>query len=287
VRVLRVSGGSGLSIIPERGEARIEVAGLAAEEAVEQLRPLVAAWAAAHPPARLTVAREGAVVQLVAEGRGGHSSVPASGHNALGDLTALLAAFDLVPDAWGRLVSFLGQAIGTETDGAALGVALRDEVMGELTVNLATIGEEGGEEDGRPVAGVNLRVPRGLSEGEIGERVAARAAALAGEGRPPVATEFRLLSQPHLVPAEGPQVSTLLAAWEEVTGAPGQPVAIGGGTQARLFPGGVDFGPALSMAAYRGHGPDEYLTVEELLRVGELTATALLRLASRSDLSHP
>ena len=59
-----------------------------------------------------------------------------------------------------------------------------------------------------------------------------------------VATEVEVNSEPHLVPAEGPLVSTLLASWEEVTGAPGKPIAIGGGTQARLFKGGVDFGPA-------------------------------------------
>ncbi len=273
VRVLRMSGGSGLAIIPERGEALIELAGLSPEAALTQLQPLVAAWSAAHLPARLTVSREGSALKIVAEGRGGHSSVPASGHNALGDLTAFLAASDLVPDGWGRLVAFLGGAIGTETDGHTLGVALHDEVIGDLTVNLAIVGEE----EGRPVARINLRVPRGLTEAEIGRRVAARAT-LAGEETPSVATEFRLLSQPHLAPAEGPLVSTLLAVWEEVTGAPGRPIAIGGGTQARLFPGGVDFGPALSMENYRGHGTDEYLTPEELLRVGELTATALLRL---------
>jgi dipeptidase D len=64
-----------------------------------------------------------------------------------------------------------------------------------------------------------------------------------------------------------------------VTGKPGRPIAIGGGTQARLFPGGVDFGPALGMDHYRGHGTDEYLTVEELHRITELTTAALWRLA--------
>lgn len=281
VRVLQLSGGSGLSIIPERGEALIEVVGTSPAEALQQVQPLVAAWAAAHPPARLTVAVEGAALKLVAQGRGGHSSVPASGHNALGDLTAFLATSDLVPDAWGRLVAFLGRAIGTETDGRALGVALHDEVIGDLTVNLAIVGEE----EGRPVAQVNLRVPRGLSQEEIGSRVTARAAELAAAGGPAVAAEFRLFNQPHLAPAEGPLVATLLAVWEEVTGAPGRPIAIGGGTQVRLFPGGVDFGPALSMENYRGHGTDEYLTVEELQTIGGLTATALLRLGTQTGLN--
>jgi dipeptidase D len=65
-----------------------------------------------------------------------------------------------------------------------------------------------------------------------------------------------------------------------VTGTPGKPVAIGGGTQARLFPGGVDFGPAEDMVLYRGHGTDEYLTPEEVHRIAELTMAAVVRLAS-------
>lgn len=64
-----------------------------------------------------------------------------------------------------------------------------------------------------------------------------------------------------------------------MTGKPGRPIAIGGGTQARLFPGGVDFGPGDDMVHYRGHGTDEYLTPEELHRVAELTVAAVWKLA--------
>ena len=88
-----------------------------------------------------------------------------------------------------------------------------------------------------------------------------------------------MFGSPHFVSPDGPLVETLLGVWEEVTGEPGRPVAIGGGTQARLFPDGVDFGPASAMRRYRGHGPDEYITVEELERNAELTIAALWALA--------
>jgi succinyl-diaminopimelate desuccinylase len=96
--------------------------------------------------------------------------------------------------------------------------------------------------------------------------------------------ESELFSEPHWAPPEGKLVKSLLEVWEEVTGAPGKPIAIGGGTQARLFPGGVDFGPASSMEHYRGHGPDEYLTVGELHRIAELTVAALWKLAGARPL---
>lgn len=273
-RVIKMSGGSGMSIIPERGEALLEATGANPED----LSRAASAWAQAHPPAKISVSREGDHLKVTAEGRGGHSSAPASGHNALGDLTAFLATLDLRMDPWGALTAFTGNAVGTETDGRSLGLGHRDAVMGELTSNLSFLRED----QGAPVAQVNIRYPRGIDKELMEKQLAGRAAAFSRQTGATIATDVNLSSQPHLAPAEGPLVSTLLAAWQEVTGKPGKPVAIGGGTQARLFPGGVDFGPAEDMVRYRGHGTDEYLTPEELHRIAELTMAAVVRLAGRS-----
>jgi succinyl-diaminopimelate desuccinylase len=164
--------------------------------------------------------------------------------------------------------------VGTETDGKSLGVAHKDEAMGALTSNLSFVLDE----KGTPVARVNIRVPRGIAKEKITQEIASRAAAFNRKNGASIASGVEMSSEPHYTPPEGPLVSTLLAAWEEVTGTPGRPIAIGGGTQARLFEGGVDFGPALEMDHYRGHGTDEYLTVDELKRIGELTVTALWKL---------
>jgi len=279
-RVVKMSGGSGLSIIAERGEALLAPAGEAKDPtaALADLSRLAAEWAAAHPPAKLTVSREGESLKVLAEGRGGHSSVPASGHNALGDLTAFLSTLDLRMDAWGALAAFTGIALGTETDGRSLGIAHRDAAMGDLTVSLGFLQEEGGV----PVAKINIRAPKGITREEIEKKLAERAAAFEGRAGAAVAAKVDSLGSSHYVAPEGELVANLLAAWEEVTGQPGRPIAIGGGTQARLFKGGVDFGPALSMEDYRGHGTDEYLTVDELHRIAELTVAALWRLVGAS-----
>ena len=84
----------------------------------------------------------------------------------------------------------------------------------------------------------------------------------------------------HFVPTDGKFVKTLLEVWEEVTGEPGKPIAIGGGTQARLFPNGVDFGLSTDDKHYRGHGADEYMRPEELFMAAELTISAILRLTT-------
>ena len=82
----------------------------------------------------------------------------------------------------------------------------------------------------------------------------------------------------HMVPADSRLVKSLLEVWKTETGQEGRPVAIGGGTQARQFPDGVDFGPSVSMQDYRGHGADEYMTVDEMMKITRLTLAAVLRL---------
>jgi predicted dipeptidase len=273
--IVEMSGGSGMSIIPEKGEAVLETSRYP-EGALTELKRRAAEWSAAHPPARLTVQQEpGLRFDVIAEGKGGHSSEPKSGHNALADLVAFLATLPLKMDARGALTSFVASTVSTETDGRSLGIATHDEGIGDLTVNLSFLREK----EGAPVAEINLRVPRGISNEEIQRRVTAKAAEFQKRTGAAVEVQSALLSEPHWAPPEGPLVKSLLEVWEEVTGTPGKPIAIGGGTQARLFPGGVDFGPAVSMEHYRGHGTDEYLTVDELHRIAELTAAALWKLA--------
>ena len=274
--IVQMAGGSGMSIIPERGEAVLETSRYP-EGALTDLKRRAAEWSAAHPPARLTVTHEpGDRFRVVAEGKGGHSSEPKSGHNALADLAAFLSTLNLRMDARGALVSFVASTVSTETDGRSLGVATHDEGIGDLTVNLSFLRDK----EGVPVAEINLRVPRGISNEEVQRRVAEKAAAFRQRSGAAIEVESKRMSEPHWAPPEGKLVASLLGVWEEVTGKPGKPIAIGGGTQARLFLGGVDFGPALEMDHYRGHGTDEYLTVDELHRIAELTVAAFWRLAS-------
>jgi predicted dipeptidase len=275
-RVVSLSGGSGMSIIPEKGQAILERLGSDREKsgAQEDLARNAAIWAKAHPPARLAVSRDGGLFKIVAEGHAGHSSEPGTGHNALGDLTAFLASLDLKMDAWGALAAFTGIAVGTETNGRSLGIDHRDAVMGELTSNLSFLRDD----KGTPVAEVNIRVPRGIDKPRIEKQVAERTGVFSRRAGAQIVPEVVMSNEPHIEPAEGELVSGLLAAWQEVTGTPGKAIAIGGATQARLFKGGVDFGPADDMAKYRGHGVDEYLTPEELHRIAELTVAAVWKL---------
>jgi acetylornithine deacetylase/succinyl-diaminopimelate desuccinylase-like protein len=133
--------------------------------------------------------------------------------------------------------------------------------------------------EGHPYAQLNVRPPQGITAEGIRAQLAERVDEFERRTGAALSGEVEMPNVPHVAPIEGRVVSTLLGVWQEVNGRKGDPVAVAGGTEARLFQGGVDFGPALSMEAYRGHGPDEYVTVDELRRIAGLTTTALFRLA--------
>ncbi|MCH7819558.1 MAG: Sapep family Mn(2+)-dependent dipeptidase [Candidatus Marinimicrobia bacterium] len=269
--VLSMSGGFGGSIIPEKGEAI--VAGVT--NSLNRLTKLARAWENKHPPARFTLGPEKGNVKLIAHGASGHSASPESGHNALGDLTAFLASLDLTPNSWGVLTMHLGKYIGSETDGASWGIAHTDSVMGSMTTNLAIINVT----DGNPTAIVNIRAPRGITSKQVKAAVNKRIKKTNRKYGSTLSLSMRL-GDYHFVPTDGKFVKTLLEVWEEVTGEPGEPIAIGGGTQARLFPNGVDFGLSTDDKHYRGHGADEYMKPEELFMAAELTISAILRLTT-------
>ena len=269
--VLSMSGGFGWSIIPGKGEAM--VAGVT--NSLKKLTDLARAWESKNPPAKFTLSSEKGNVKLVAHGQSGHSASPESGHNALGDLTAFLASLDLTPNSWGVLTMYLGRYIGTETDGVSWGIAHTDSVMGSMTTNLAIINVT----EGIPTAIVNIRAPRGITSEQVKTAVNERIDVINKEYGAALSLSMRL-GPFHYVPTDGKLVNTLLEVWEEVTGEPGEAISIGGGTQARLFPNGVDFGLSTDQVHYRGHGADEYMKPEELFIAAELTISALLRLTT-------
>jgi len=273
-KLLSLAGGSSPGIIPEEGAA-VLIAKRKEQTVKSNLAQLAQKWCEAHPLARISVEQVGDSLKLKAFGKGGHAAIPENGHNALGDLTAFLATLDLEIDCWGAFAAFIGKSVGTELYGQSLGIAHTHAAMGQLTVNLGVIRME----DGTPTAYLNPRVPVGTTAEEMETRVKQKVAVFNQRAGAKINATVRM-GQPHFVPVSGKLVSTLLKTWEEVTGTVKKPIVTGGGLQSRLFPGGVDFGPALSMDQDRSHASDEYMTIDELKLIGELTVAALWALAA-------
>ena len=76
-------------------------------------------------------------------------------------------------DAWGALASFMGIAVGTETDGLSLGLLRRDPLHGDLAASLTSLRED----QGAPVAEVALRCPPGVTKAFVEKQLVDRTAA--------------------------------------------------------------------------------------------------------------
>jgi dipeptidase D len=82
------------------------------------------------------------------------------------------------------------------------------------------------------------------------------------------------------VQADAPQVPVLLDVFSHYTGIRNaKPISIGGGTNSRLFPKAVAFGPAMPGMAYTGHSEHEFITTKQLLLNLEMYTAVLVELA--------
>lgn len=197
-----------------------------------------------------------------------HGSTPGLGENAIG---RLLLALDTLPFCGkvAELIHFLAEAIGMESDGASAGIALHDEVSGGLTLNLGTLDAD----EKHMSLKINYRYPVTFSYDDCGPKLnyAFREAGFLIE------QEFH---KPKLfIPDDSPLVSTLLKVYRDQTGLEGEAKCIGGGTYAKALPNILAFGPVFPGDEVREHKPDEYITVDNLMKNAQIIAAAMYEMA--------
>ena len=74
-------------------------------------------------------------------------------------------------------------------------------------------------------------------------------------------------------------VKKLQYAFETITGEDGTPVTTTGGTYAKLMPNIVPFGPSFKGQKGIGHLPDEWIDIEDLVKMTKIYAVSLYKLA--------
>lgn len=266
VRLLRLEGGDRVNVVPDRALAELELTGWPAAAREELARRLTDGGGPGR--ARLSARLEGERLAVEARGAAAHAMHPEKGINAV---TGLLAA---LCDALGerlpayRALRFLAEA-GGRTDGSGFGIATADEISGPLTLNLGVLRLEGRT----LIADCNVRYPVTASTRRLADAVVA---ALADTGW---RFESREDMTPHHVPDGSEVVQKLLAVYREETGdGDARPLAIGGGTYARVLENGVAFGPLFPGQREVAHEPDEFWAIDDLLRCTRIYARAIYRL---------
>lgn len=270
-RLLSLAGGEARTRVPAEALAVVEGAdpGLAS-----------ALRAGVDPSAgvRFDLELRGGRLAVRAQGVAAHSSTPWEGRNAVTHLIALLARRDWEPTPASRMARLVDDLVGTGDCAERFGgLACAHPFMGPLTLVLTRLRAD---EDGGLEACLNVRCPVGRSRAQV--ESAARAAVAAwttrrGGARPGCRIE---LGDPYHAES-APHVPVLVDVYRHYTGQrDAGPVAVGGGTQARLLPHGVNFGPSMPGAAYTGHSDHEFVTVEQFRLNLMMQAAMLVELAA-------
>ncbi len=268
-RLVSLTGGSYLSQVPASAEAVVA----AADE------PLAAALerdAVQSPAGWFDVDRAGDTIRIRSHGVAAHSSAPWTGRNAITQLAALLGRHPWPPTAARTMVRFVNDLVGAGHHAERFGdLGYSHEVMGRLTLTLATLTPADG---GGFVAALNVRRPVGRTAPVVEKTI--RAALEGWRRQTGLPLEHAVdIGDPYYVES-APHVPVLLDVFRHYTGRPAPgPISVGGGTQARLLPNGVNFGPAMPDEPYTGHSDHEFMTVDRLRLNLRMYTAALVELA--------
>jgi dipeptidase D len=267
--LLREFGGGFFgSQIPEDASAVIANATPALEAQIRRR-------AGAQKGMRYQYSWQGRELKINALGVSAHSSKPEDGVNAISMLADALKVRPWRATAAAGMVTFLNDLVGTGIYGERFGkVAYRDSFMGPMTVAPTVLKQQ----DGAIELNINVRRPRGKTSAQV----QAEFQQAFDEWQRTHVKEARIalqISEPW-VQDDAPQVPVLLDVFSHYTGTQNaQPRSIGGGTNSRLFPKAVAFGPAMPGSVYTGHSEHEFITTKQLLLNLQMYTAVLVELA--------
>lgn len=252
VRVLSIEGGEAKNVVTPK--CTLEAEGELVVEEKEYI----------------TVRKEGGRTIVTAEGVSAHGSTPEQGENAVIRLFDALKGNDFGGDLQ-KMIDFIMEKIGWETNGESLGICYEDEETGNTTVNLGVI-----KCDEKKLSfSLDIRYPKNAAEETVLGSVKEK---LADYGLEAEVEAHNLL----YVPVDSELVQKLMKVYREQTGdMEAQPIAIGGGTYAKSFHNMVAFGPVFPGEEEVIHAPNEFAVVDNLVRSIQITAAAMYEIARK------
>lgn len=202
------------------------------------------------------------------EGVSAHGSTPHKGKNAISDLLLAMKeeeAFTGLKDT----LSVLVYNLAMDLDGHNMGIDLHDDASGKLVLNLGKIRLENDHLD----TYINIRYPVTYRKEDVTEKIRE---IFEGEG---FAFEILAHDGPLYFPKDAAFIRKLMAVYERETGDQSEPLAIGGGTYAKMMKNIVAFGPQLPGREDTIHQLDEYILIEDLMTCARIYANAMIELA--------
>ena len=261
------SGGFFASQIPEDASATIENANIV-------LLQRLMRKARDYQGISFDLELKDSTLTINALGKSAHSSKPDEGVNAIPYLADLLSSTRWVNNGPGTLVNFINDNIGLGLEGKKFGnIAYRDDFMGPMTFAPTVIKQH----DESVELNINLRRPQGKSKQQLTEEIHQTVTNWNNKFDTHVTELEHYIGEP-FVQKNAPHIDTLLAVFTHFTGIKNaKPIA--GGTNSRLFPNAVSFGPSMPNTEYTGHSEHEFITMKQFVLNLKMYTAALIELA--------
>ena len=262
-QILMIHGGLRLNIAP--GNCTVKIRGLA-KAAAENAMDAVAA----ETGVSFEAAEENGILTLEATGEQAHASHPEDGRNAITAMLDLLTRLPLADDAATKTVHDLHRLFPYgDNGGAALGIAMEDDISGKLTLTFSLLELDStgfwGQFDSRDPLCATPENTKTVAEAVF----ASLGWNCTGEFNPA-----------HAVDENSPFIRILLDTYEEFSGRKGYCEAIGGGTYVHHIPGGVAYGAGEHDFVSNLHNANERARISQLLLTAEIYAAAIARICS-------
>ncbi len=246
---ITVKGGERANMVPDYAEAVLN------QKMIKQIQNI---------PEGISISEN----KIIAKGRSAHAAKPWQGENAVAILCETLSQVSMSEDAK-SIIQFVSDKIARTFYGEKIGVETNDKLSGKLTLNLGVLNID--KKHGEML--IDIRYPvTGKLEGIVDniKREAEKYGILVG----------KIFSLPPIfVDEKEPLVQKLISTYEEETGEKGCAMAIGGGTYARIMDKGVAFGPVFPGVKPVEHEANEYISIDNLVKLAKIYAKAIQRLA--------
>ncbi|MHA4989755.1 Sapep family Mn(2+)-dependent dipeptidase [Cetobacterium somerae] len=262
--ILDIVGGTRSNVVPE--EAKVLLKKDLSEKIIKELEKFK------DTPCKFEVLEKESYLEVICKGIPAHASSPQRGVNPITWLFRFLNRVIPEEDSLKRFVNFMDKVVGIETDGSGLSIETKNEETGDLTLScgIAKIIEE---KESSIYVKFNIRYPVTTDEKKLDTTLDK----IGRENNVEFVKENH--NAPLYFPKEHPLVEKLQKVFKDVTDRDDKPVALGGGTYAKLMPNTVAFGPNFKEFRGNPHGFDEKMDIDMLKQGMLMYVLGVLELA--------
>lgn len=260
VRILSIKGGNRPNMVPDYCEAL-----LASDiSLMEKLKDYVK-----ENNVKLDICERDGNTIVKSYGVSAHGSLPKNGQNAVSQLILFLNTLDLSAGDASDFIKLYSDKIGMEYYGESIGCGFKDDPSGNLIFNVGVLDLT----EDKVTLSINIRYPVTFTDKAVFDGIEEELVNTC------ISIVPREHKKPIYLPKDHELIQKLMKVYRKFTGDNSEPITIGGGTYARSMDNAVAFGPLFPGQPDLAHQKDEYIGIDDLIKITKIYADALYELA--------